>query len=370
MNELDRLPIPLLEWYRDNARALPWRPAPGSRTLGDPYRVWVSEIMLQQTRVAAVLDYYQRFMAALPRVADLAQCPDDALMKLWQGLGYYSRARNLQKAARQIMEDFDGVFPGEYAAIRSLAGVGDYTAGAIASIAFGEDVPAVDGNVLRVVTRITGDTGDITRADTKERIRAALADILPRGMAGEFNQAMPKQFPGAYNQALMELGALVCLPNGAPLCGQCPAEGFCTAHREERTGELPVKAAKRPRRVEERTVFLLFHGGRVALRRRGEKGLLAGLWEYPNEPGGGPGLLEEWGITPLRLERGGTARHVFTHIEWHMTARLIETKGEALPEGWVWAGREELRREYAVPNAFQSFQYLVEERLRDEEPSF
>ena len=251
MKELEQLPIPLLTWYREHARVLPWRSDP------TPYHVWLSEIMLQQTRVAAVMEYYRRFLAALPTVADLAAVEEDQLMKLWQGLGYYNRARNLQKAARQVMEDWGGAFPRTYQDLRTLAGVGDYTAGAIASIAFGEDVPAVDGNVLRVVTRITGDTGDITRADTKERIRAALADILPRGMAGEFNQAM------------MDLGATVCLPNGAPLCGQCPAEGFCTAHREERTGELPVKAAKRPRRVEERTVFLLFHGGRVALRRRG-----------------------------------------------------------------------------------------------------
>ena len=347
MKELEQLPIPLLTWYREHARVLPWRSDP------TPYHVWLSEIMLQQTRVAAVMEYYRRFLAALPTVADLAAVEEDQLMKLWQGLGYYNRARNLQKAARQVMEDWGGQFPRTYKDLRTLAGVGDYTAGAIASIAFGEDVPAVDGNVLRVVTRITGDTGDITRADTKERIRAALADILPRGMAGEFNQAM------------MDLGATVCLPNGAPLCGQCPAEGFCTAHREERTGELPVKAAKRPRRVEERTVFLLFHGGRVALRRRGEKGLLAGLWEYPNEFSPASDALAAWGIEPAAEEFGGTGKHIFTHIEWHMTARLIETKGEALPEGWVWAGREELRREYAVPNAFQSFQYLVEERLRD-----
>ncbi len=347
MKELEQLPIPLLTWYREHARVLPWRSDP------TPYHVWLSEIMLQQTRVAAVMEYYRRFLAALPTVADLAAVEEDQLMKLWQGLGYYNRARNLQKAARQVMEDWGGAFPRTYQDLRTLAGVGDYTAGAIASIAFGEDVPAVDGNVLRVVTRITGDTGDITRADTKERIRAALADILPRGMAGEFNQAM------------MDLGATVCLPNGAPLCGQCPAEGFCTAHREERTGELPVKAAKRPRRVEERTVFLLFHGGRVALRRRGEKGLLAGLWEYPNEFSPASDALAAWGIEPAAEEFGGTGKHIFTHIEWHMTARLIETKGEALPEGWVWAGREELRREYAVPNAFQSFQYLVEERLRD-----
>ena len=226
MNELDRLPIPLLEWYRDNARALPWRPVPGSRTLGDPYRVWVSEIMLQQTRVAAVLDYYQRFMAALPTVEALAAVEEDRLMKLWQGLGYYNRARNLRKAAQQITGECGGLFPDTYEGLLALAGVGEYTAGAIASIAFGAPVPAVDGNVLRVVSRITGDEGDIARPETKKRMRSALQAVMPR------------QDPGDFNQAMMELGAMVCLPNGAPRCEACPAGGFCRARREERTGQL------------------------------------------------------------------------------------------------------------------------------------
>ena len=194
--QLEQLPIPLLLWYRDNARVLPWRSDP------TPYGVWVSEIMLQQTRVAAVLDYYRRFLAAAPDPAALAALPEDQLMKLWQGLGYYSRARNLQKAARQIMDDFGGVFPSTYEDIHSLAGVGDYTAGAIASIAFGLPVPAVDGNVLRVTARITGDEGDITSPAMKKKITAALAEIIP------------VDAPGTFNQAMMELGATVCLPNG------------------------------------------------------------------------------------------------------------------------------------------------------------
>ena len=255
MKELDRLPIPLLAWYRENARVLPWRPAPGGGALGDPYRVWVSEIMLQQTRVAAVLDYYRRFMAALPAVADLAAVEEDRLMKLWQGLGYYNRARNLQKAARQIMADHGGVFPGTYEGLLSLAGVGEYTAGAVASIAFGLPVPAVDGNVLRVVARLTGDAGDITKPETKRRMRGALEAVIPAGAPGDFNQAM------------MDLGAMVCLPNGAPLCARCPARGFCRALLENRTGELPVKAPKRARRVEARTVYLIFRRGRVAMNK-------------------------------------------------------------------------------------------------------
>ena len=211
MDQLKELPIPLLLWYRENARVLPWRSHP------TPYRVWVSEIMLQQTRVAAVLDYYRRFLEALPTVADLAAVPEDALMKLWQGLGYYSRARNLQRAARQIMEEHGGIFPSTYEEIRALSGVGDYTAGAISSIAFGIPVPAVDGNVLRVATRVTGDEGDIAAPATKKRVTAALAEIIPLDAPGDFNQAM------------MELGATVCLPNGAPLCDLCPARAFCTA---------------------------------------------------------------------------------------------------------------------------------------------
>lgn len=339
MKELEELPIPLFTWYREHARVLPWRSDP------TPYHVWVSEIMLQQTRVSAVLDYYRRFLVVLPTVADLAACPEDVLMKLWQGLGYYSRARNLQKAARQVMETFGGEFPSEYDAIRSLAGVGDYTAGAIASIAFGIPVPAVDGNVLRVVSRITDDHRDVTRPETKQALRQALLDTMPRFA------------PGDYNQALMELGATVCLPNGAPLCEQCPAAGLCAALRKDTIAQLPVKPPKKGRRVEERTVYLIFRAGRIALRRRPGKGLLAGLWEYPGEP-------SPWSC-PVAGEAtfGGEGKHIFTHIEWRMKVYLVQAEGDALPEGWVWAGRSELANRYAVPSAFQSFTYLVEERV-------
>lgn len=345
MDELEQLPIPLLLWYRENARVLPWRTHP------TPYRVWVSEIMLQQTRVAAVLDYYRRFLEAAPTVADLAALPEDALMKLWQGLGYYSRARNLQKAARQIMEQFGGVFPNTYEDIRSLAGVGDYTAGAISSIAFGIPVPAVDGNVLRVVARITGDSGDITTPAMKKKVTAALQEVIPIGEPGNFNQAM------------MELGATVCLPNGAPLCEKCPAASFCRALREDRIGELPVKAPKKGRRIEERWVYLLFSGDCVALRRRPNKGLLAGLWEYPNELASEASLLASLGLPLGELERVGTGKHIFSHIEWRMTAYTAQVEDLVLPEGWVWADREALAREYAVPNAFQAFSEYVKGRL-------
>ncbi len=339
MEQLKRLPLPLLLWFREEGRTLPWRSDP------TPYHVWVSEIMLQQTRVAAVLDYYRRFMGELPTVEALAECGEDRLMKLWQGLGYYSRARNLQKAARQVMEDFGGEFPSRYEDIRSLAGVGEYTAGAIASIAFGLPVPAVDGNVLRVVSRLTDDHREVTRPQVKEEIRAALEKVIPRDMPGDFNQAM------------MDLGATVCLPNGAPLCEKCPAREFCLGHLRDTARELPVKAPKKERRIEERIVYIIFREGKVALRRRPARGLLAGLWEYPNE-------LSPWSC-PVKgkVEFAGTGKHIFTHKEWHMAAYTVRTEGEELPPGWVWADREEWEKVYPLPSAFAPFIHIVEEVL-------
>lgn len=339
MKELDKLPLPLLLWFRDNARVLPWRSDP------TPYHVWVSEIMLQQTRVAAVLGYYERFLAALPDVQSLARCEEGSLLKLWQGLGYYSRPRNLQKAAKQILTDFGGEFPKNYVNLRKLVGVGDYTAGAIASIAFGEPVPAVDGNVLRVVSRLTDDHRDVTRPETKEDIRQYLVDIIPREMPGDFNQAM------------MDLGATVCLPNGAPLCEKCPCAGFCAGYQKGTAADLPVKAPKKARRVEERTVWLIFREGKVALRRRPAKGLLAGLWEYPNELGEAPCPVEGG------VEYATAGKHIFTHVEWRMKGYTVAAATDALPEGWVWADRGELASTYAVPSAFESFAHIVAEHL-------
>lgn len=333
------LVIPLLSWYNEEKRDLPWRREPTA------YHVWLSEIMLQQTRVAAVMDYYRRFLDALPTIVDLAECSEDALMKLWQGLGYYSRARNLQKAARVIMADYGGSFPSDYAAIRALPGVGDYTAGAISSIAFGLPHAAVDGNVLRVVSRLTADDRDIAEPETKRSVAAALEDILPL------------HAPGDFNQALMELGATVCLPNGAPLCDRCPVRDFCEAHRRGLTALLPAKAPKKPRRVEERDVYLIFWKGKAALRQRPAKGLLAGLWEYPNE------LSPSVAPVPGKAEFALTAKHIFTHIEWHMTAYTVEAETDALPQGWVWADQRELAEKYSVPSAFQPFSHIVRQHL-------
>lgn len=336
------LPIPLLEWYRDNARDLPWRREVTA------YRVWVSEIMLQQTRVAAVLGYFSRFMERFPTIADLADAPEEELMKLWQGLGYYSRARNLQKAAKQVMTEFGGVFPEEYSDIRRLAGVGDYTAAAIASIAYGLPVPAVDGNLLRVTARVLGDDTDITTGKGKKHFTELLQAV------------MPLENPGKFNQAMMDLGATVCLPNGAPLCEHCPAGDFCKARAEDRTAVLPVRPGKKPRRIEERTVYFFFHGDAIALRQRPDKGLLAGLWEYPNVLTEEGDPLPDWGLAGTELSFAGTGKHIFSHVEWHMTALRGEVSGDTLPEGWVWADREARRSRYAIPSAFAPFLDLTE----------
>lgn len=342
--------FPLLAWYGENQRDLPWR-----REV-TPYRVWVSEIMLQQTRVAAVLDYFQRFMAALPTVEALAACPEEQLFKLWQGLGYYSRARNLQRAARVLVSEYGGRFPGTYAELRALPGIGDYTAGAIASIAFGLPEPAVDGNVLRVLSRLVGETWDISKPQTKRACRDLLAPV------------MPLENPGALNQALMDLGATVCLPNGAPLCHACPWAGLCLAHLEEKTGEIPVKGQKKARRIERRRVFLIIDKGRVALRKRPDSGLLASLWELPNELGEAL-PLDAWGIVPRSLADGGKGKHIFTHVEWHMTGVVVRPAGETLPAGWVWADRGELQEKYPIPSAFSPFLGQVRQLLQEEEPT-
>ena len=340
IENLEKLPAPLLAWYEKNKRSLPWRQEVS------PYRTWVSEIMLQQTRVTAVLPYFERFMAAYPDIAALAAADAEELMRLWQGLGYYSRARNLQRAAQSIVRDYGGVFPRSYEAVRALPGIGDYTAGAILSIAFGERVPAVDGNVLRVVSRLTGCAENVLDDKTRRKMRGWVEEILPTGQAGTFNQAM------------MDLGALVCLPNGEPLCRDCPAAQFCAARTENLQKMLPVREKNREKRVEKRTVFLLRRGGEVALVKRPDKGLLAGLWEYPNVPGemdeqGAAAQLAEWGVVPHQWVKKLTATHEFTHIRWEMTGYIIEITGNGQNE-WAWADRS-ARQKMAVPSAFARF---------------
>ncbi len=343
MNSFDLITAPLLAWFSQHARTMPWRDDP------TPYHVWISEIMLQQTRVSAVIPYYERFLTALPTLSDLAACDDEKLMKLWEGLGYYSRARNLKKAAIKIMKEFNGVFPSDYDSIRSLPGIGDYTAGAISSIAFGNPEPAVDGNVLRVWSRITGDFSDIMAEQTRKTCRELLRVAMPKGKTSE------------YTQALMELGATVCLPNGAPLCDQCPVSCFCVAKEQDLIDRLPVKTKAKPRRIEERTVYFLFCDGKVALRRRPKKGLLSGLWEFPNELSDFD--FSFWNLPGKEELSFGVGKHVFSHIEWHMNSRVFLLDSSTLPDGFIWASPEELKTAYAVPAAFRDFIPAVFERL-------
>ena len=332
------LPKKLLPWYKQAARDLPWRRD------RDPYHVWLSEIMLQQTRVEAVKGYYARFLEALPTVQALAECDPDRLLKLWEGLGYYNRARNLQKAARLVAEA--GGFPDTYEGLLALPGVGEYTAGAVASICFGRPVAAVDGNVLRVLSRFLADTAPISDPAVKKRAKAALETVYPA------------ECPGDFTQALMELGATVCGPNGPPDCGACPLKGQCAAFLAGKAADFPKKEAKKPRKVQDRTVFLLRCGGRLALEKRPARGLLAGLWQLPNVEGAlsARQALEQaaaWGTEPHDVLTQRHRKHIFTHITWEMEGFELAC-GREDPR-FVWATPEQLENDHALPTAFRQF---------------
>ena len=339
----------LLDWFYTNRRILPFREDP------TPYHVWLSEIMLQQTRVSAALPYYERFLAALPDIPALAGCEEEKLHKLWEGLGYYSRVRNLQKAAKIVCTQYGGQLPADYNALLALPGIGEYTAGAIASISFGLPVPAVDGNVLRVFSRLYNDPGVITEPAVKKAFTARVMEHQPPEKAGD------------YNQALMELGALVCVPNGAPLCGQCPLAEVCLARAAGTTAQLPQKAKPKPRKIVPVTLALVESPAGFLLQQRPAKGLLAGLWQ--------PVLWEcetlAAGEVLARLQAMGldtgtaapealpAAKHIFSHIEWHMNGILLHVPAQDAPAGCVWASREALQAEYTLPGAFKAYRKLI-----------
>ena len=334
-----RLPNSILPWYAEKRRDLPWRQDK------DPYHIWVSEIMLQQTRVEAVKGYYARFLEALPTIVSLANADDDMLHKLWEGLGYYSRVRNLKKAANQIMEYHNGIFPQTHAEVSRLAGIGPYTAGAICSIAYDLPTPAVDGNVLRVISRLTDNDTQIDNLSYRKQITENLAAIYPK-CAGDFTQA------------LMELGATVCGPNRKPDCENCPCKAFCLGYARGTAESLPVKKAKSQRRMEDKTVFILSCDGDYALSKRPNKGLLAGLWEFPNVSGkmelmDAINEVERTGLKIKEIIRQVEKKHIFTHIEWHMSGIYLEVKEKH--GGYVWFSAEEIDRSAALPTAFRQF---------------
>lgn len=352
---LREIGAPLVQWFRENQRQLPWREDISA------YRVWVSEIMLQQTRVEAVKPFFERFLTALPTVKDLAEAEEDVLLKLWEGLGYYNRVRNMQKAARQIMEEYDGAFPKEYEKIKSLTGIGNYTAGAISSFAYGIPKPAVDGNVLRVVSRLTASYDDIMKASVRTKVEEQLERIIPKDAASDFNQG------------LIELGAIVCVPNGAPKCEICPLAAYCKAREKGIASELPVKTKAKARRIENRTVMIFQDGDKVAIRKRPKKGLLAGLYELPNTEGKLTSdevlsYSKTIGLSPLYIRKLEPAKHIFSHVEWHMTGFVIRVDEleNACTEEMLFIHPEEIQKEYPIPAAFEAYTKYVNIKLGQE----
>ncbi len=351
---LGAIPNLLLKWYDTNKRVLPWRKDP------TPYRVWISEIMLQQTRVEAVKPYYDRFMDAFPDIETLAEADEEHLLKLWEGLGYYNRARNLQKAAIQIMKEHGGKMPDSRKGLLGLCGIGSYTAGAIASIAFGRREPAVDGNVLRVIARFRQDSRLVDDPKVKEAVEQDLREIMPAAR------------PGDFNQALMEIGACVCVPNGAPLCGSCPLAEVCMAHGTGTELDYPQKQKKAPRKIEERTILMVLDNDRMAIRRRNEKGLLAGMYEFPSIDGfctaeEVAGYLRGKGLCILRVRPLEDAKHIFTHREWHMKGYMVRVDelaskpGKGMPEDWLYIEPWEIREKYPIPSAFGAYKKYLQE---------
>lgn len=349
MDELSDIVKPLLTWFEQNKRTLPWREDTA------PYRVWVSEIMLQQTRVEAVKPYFERFMKALPQIDDLAYVDEEQLLKLWEGLGYYNRARNLQKAAIHLVEEYDGKMPADYEKLLSLPGIGSYTAGAVASISFQLCEPAVDGNVLRVFSRLTMNGEDIL----SQKVKLYWEDVI--------RELMPPERPGDFNQAVMELGATVCVPNGTPHCTECPVRSFCKAHINGREMEFPYKKPKKKRRIEKKTIMIIREGDKVVIRKRSNKGLLAGMYEFPSMEGhvGKTEVvrqLEKIGYKVLRIRELEEGKHIFSHVEWHMIGYEIKVQEgdferQSLDEkqGHILVDAEETKDAYPIPAAFRLY---------------
>jgi A/G-specific adenine glycosylase len=341
---------PVIAWYEENKRDLPWRKEISA------YRTWISEIMLQQTRVEVVKPYFARFLDMFPDIQTLAQANEEQLLKSWEGLGYYNRVRNIQKAAQTIVEQYGGEFPQDYEKIRELPGIGDYTAGAIGSIAFGIPRPAADGNVFRVLARFLEYDGDIMKQSVRKEMQGMLQEIIPQERPGDFNQAM------------IEIGAIVCVPNGQPKCEECPLADRCRAREHQTILDYPVKSKAKARREEKRTILIFRDSEGTALQKRPETGLLAGLYELP--------ALEGWvsrkevidyckeiGLLPLRVQKLPDAKHIFSHIEWKMKGYLIQVDEleKSCNRPYIFAGYEEIEKKYPIPSAFQAYRDYLRE---------
>ena len=338
--ELKQIINPLIKWYEINKRILPWREEK------NPYQIWISEVMLQQTRIEAVKKYYTRFMKQLPTIKELANVEEDELLKLWEGLGYYNRARNLKKAAIIILEQYNENMPTTYAELMKLPGIGEYTAGAIASIAYNEKVPAVDGNVLRVISRVIGNDKNILEQKVKQEITEMLYKMMPE-QAGNFNES------------LMELGEVICLPNQEPECNKCPIKEYCYAFKYHVTTKLPVRIKQLKRKIERKTIFLLTtKEDKIAVTKRGSTGLLAGMYEFPNierdyTENELSEILKTWNLNMKDIVSSKRKQHIFTHITWDMIGYEIIVENEN--DRFLWVSKKELRTKYALPTAFAKF---------------
>lgn len=349
---LDKIVEPLLKWYKKEHRILPWRES------GNPYYIWISEIMLQQTRVEAVKPYFERFIQAFPTIEDVAAAEEEELLKMWEGLGYYNRVRNIQKAAKTVVERYNGKLPADYEELKTLSGIGNYTAGAVASIAYGIPAPAVDGNVLRVISRIEERTEDIMKQSTRKKVEDAIMEVMPEQEAGDFNQA------------LMELGAMVCVPNGSPYCEKCPLGEFCGAYQHGRIGELPVKSGKKARKIEERTIILIQDGDKVAIQKRPSKGLLAGLYEFPNLEGHRTEaevleFVHGQDLLALQIRPLCEAKHIFSHVEWRMIGYAVKVAAlEEKKQGrMLFVDQKETEEIYTIPAAYSAYTEYMNIRL-------
>lgn len=336
-NKLFNIVRPIVQWYQVEEKELPWKQDK------EPYHIWISEIMLQQTRIEAVKKYYERFIKELPTVYELANIEEQKLLKLWEGLGYYSRARNLKKAAQIIMKEYNGIVPKEYNELIKLPGIGEYTAGAIASISNNEKVTAVDGNVLRVISRVTGSKENVLLPETKKKITQTLQEILPKES-------------GDFNEGIMEIGEKICLPNGTPLCEKCPIKQFCYARENNVTAEIPVRIKEVKRKVENKTMLIIkTKDGKMAIRKRMNKGLLANMYELPNvdeflDMKQVKKLVENWNLQLIEEKENKDKKHIFTHIEWKIKSYKITVEKEN--KNFIWISQEQLKKEYPLPTAF------------------
>lgn len=340
---------PLLGWYHQNKRTLPWR------VDKEPYHIWVSEIMLQQTRIEVVIGYYYRFMRELPTIKDLADCPQDRLLKLWEGLGYYNRVRNLQKAARVIVEQYNNQFPNTYLQILTLPGIGEYTASAISSICFSLKEATVDGNVLRVYMRINNCYDNIGDTKVRKKVRENLIKIMPEDS-------------GAFNEALMELGETICIPNGIPKCRECPIRNYCKGHQNQTYLELPVRQRKKEKKLENYTVFLFILNDEVAIEKRKNIGLLHNMWQFPNTENSfdlsqAQLYLQNLNLSFFKLEKGISYTHIFTHKKWNICSYIVWLKEKNFFNDAIFVSLEDLEKVYALPTAFQPLRKYLEERV-------